>query len=260
MSALIKAADLAPKEFNDEQLGLIKNIICKGASDDEIAVFLQICKHTKLDPIAKQIYLIPRYDSKAGKNVYTPQVSIDGARLIADRTGCYAPGRKTEFEFKPDGSLLAATAYVKKKTSDGTWHEIEATAYFDEYVQTYEDKRTGEKKVMGLWGSKPMTMLAKVAESICLRRGFPSEMSGVYVEGELDKDSVIDVTPVEEVTQAELNDLYELSVKCPDLTQKLKDHFKITGFDQLSKRQYEIAKKRLVDEVARQIAQVMDGE
>ena len=70
MSALIKSADLAPKEFNEEQLGLIKNIICKGASDDEIAVFLQICKHTRLDPLSKQIWMIPRWDSKLGKTVY----------------------------------------------------------------------------------------------------------------------------------------------------------------------------------------------
>ncbi len=260
MSELIKSADLAPKQFNEEQLFLIKNIICKGASDDEIAIFLQICKHTRLDPIAKQIWMIPRWDSKVSKNVYTPQVSIDGARLIADRTGNYAPGRKTEFEYKQDGSLLSATAFVKKKTSDGIWHEIEATAFFEEYVQTYTDKKTNETKVMGLWSSKPHTMIQKVAEMVCLRRGFPSEMSGVYVEGELDKYSVLDVTPVDEVTQAELNELYELSVKCPDLTQKLKEHFKITGFNQLSKRQYDIAKKRLIDEMSKQIQAVMEGE
>lgn len=250
----VQTQEIISKEFSQDQLSLIKNIICKGASEDEIAVFLQICRHTRLDPIAKQIYMIPRWDSKLNKNVYTPQTSIDGLRLIAERTGRYAPGPATKFEVE-NGKLISATSFVKKMTADGTWHTVEATAYFEEYVQTYTDKRSGETKIAGLWESKPRTMIAKVAESQALRRAFPNEMSGLYVDGELDKD-VVDVMPREDnLSQEQLDELYAMSIQLPDLTQKMKEYYKINSFMQLTPKQYGVVKERLEAEIKKKITE-----
>jgi RecT family protein len=109
------------------------------------------------------------------------QVGIDGYRLIAERTGRYAPGRETTFEYK-DGQLFSATAYVKKQTTDGTWHEFSSTAFLTEYAAYTKDK-----SLTHMWASKPHIMLGKCAEACALRKGFPAELSGIYTKEEMEQ-------------------------------------------------------------------------
>jgi len=157
-----------------EKIDLIKRTICRDATDDELELFLYRCRTTGLDPFLQQIHAVKRWDGQQKKHVMSIQTGIAGFRLIAERTGNYAPGRQASFEHDAEGRLLAATAYVLKCTKDGTWHEVAETARYEEFVQL-----TKESKPNKFWREKPHLMLAKCAEAAALRRAFPADLSGI---------------------------------------------------------------------------------
>ncbi len=173
MSVQLKETSYQIAHLSKDKVDLLKRTICKGASDDELEMFLHTCAHLQLDPFMKQVYAVKR------KDTMTIQTSIDGYRLLADRTGKYMPGRAPTFTYNDKGDLISATAYVLKLGSDGQWHEVSAIAFWDEYVVEYNGKPTN------FWEKMPHNMLSKCAETLALRKAFPAEMSAVRTEEEM---------------------------------------------------------------------------
>lgn len=170
---------------NDEKkLQLLKDVFFKTATHEEFQLFVHACERTGLDPFMKQIYPVKRWDSTLKREAMTIQTGIDGYRLIAERTGCYAPGKEPTFAYE-GGKVISATSYVKKLTKDGTWHEISATAFFDEYCQ-----KNKEGNPTSMWAKMPHSQLAKCAESLAIRKAFPAELSGLYTKEEMDQSEL----------------------------------------------------------------------
>lgn len=161
-------------EFSADQVELIKRLYGGGATNDEFAVFLHQCKRTGLDPMARQIYLVRRWDSKNNRNNMTVQVGIDGFRLVADRTGCYAGNDDPVYDDESNPRRATVTVY---KIVGGLRCPFTATARWDQYYP-------GDKQGF-MWKKMPHLMLGKCAEALALRKAFPAELSGLYTDDEM---------------------------------------------------------------------------
>src|SRR5258707_15621969 len=182
--------------WSPERISLIQRTIAPTVTKDEFEFFIARCKQSGLDPIARQIYGISRYDKQVGGNKMTIQVSIDGMRLLAERSGKYAgqvgplwcdedmQWKEVWLSNKPP--LAAKVGVIRSDFKEPLF----AVAKYASYVQTGKDNQ-----VFGLWAKMPDLMLAKCAESLALRRAFPAETSGFYTReemGQADKEVIIE--------------------------------------------------------------------
>lgn len=177
--------------FTPQQLATLKQLGVEKVSEGDLSVFFHQCQRTGLDPFAKQIYMVGRWDGRANAMRYTIQTGIDGYRLIAERTGVYAGSDESWVE--KDGKPVTATVTVRKVVA-GQVCEFTATARWEEYVQLGKDS-----KPMGLWSKMPHRMLAKCAEALALRKAFPQDLSGLYTTEEM---AQADVQPEPQRVQA----------------------------------------------------------
>jgi phage recombination protein Bet len=173
-------------DYSPEQIQLIKDVYAKGASDLEFEFFLNVSRHRALDIISGQLWLVKRYDSNLQRDVMTPQTSIDGYRVLAERSTSYA-GQVGPWWCGPDGEWKDAWLSDKPPTAARVgvlrkdWAEpIYAVARYSAYVQLKKDGNPNK-----IWQKMSDLMLAKCAEALALRKAFPQQTSGIYTREEM---------------------------------------------------------------------------
>ncbi len=172
--------------WTEEQLAALRQIGVEDAAPGDLAVFLNYAQRTGLDPFSRQIYMIGRWDGRTRREKWTIQASIDGLRIVAQRSGDYRGQVGPEW-CGPDGAWrdvwlgeeppAAARVGVLR---DGFAAPLYAVAIFREYAATDKDGRLSR-----MWREKGALMIAKCAEALALRKAFPHDLSGVYTAEEM---------------------------------------------------------------------------
>lgn len=165
---MTQLASTANHSLTPDQLRLVKTVVAKGATDDELKLFLYRCHSLGLDPLKPgQIHFI-----KYGNGPGTIVVGIDGFRARAQATGQMG-GVEREIIRNAEGQCLGARARVYRKDWD-------KPAVIEVSLAEYS---TGK----GPWAKMPETMIGKVAEAAALRMAFPDQLGGMYTKEEMDQ-------------------------------------------------------------------------
>ena len=167
--------------WSAQQLSALKSLGLAQADAGDLAFFFHQAQRTGLDPFARQIYMINR----GGR--WGIQTSIDGFRIIAQRSGQYA-GQTAPYWCGDDGvwkdvwlsstpPTAAKIGVYRTNFAEATW----AIARWESYAVMNNP----------IWKKMPDVMLAKCAESLALRKAFPNDLSGIYTDEEMSQVDVV---------------------------------------------------------------------
>lgn len=168
---------------------IIKQYLVNGDVDkvtnQEVHLFLELCKYRQLNPFLKETHLI-KYGNQPAQLVVAYDTFISRAeqnpKYQGFKSGVSVVNQKGEL-FQREGALRLPNEQVV-----GGWCEVYKEGYknpiridvtFDEYAGY---KSNGELNMN--WAKKPAFMITKVAEGQAHRKAFPNDFKGMYLEEE----------------------------------------------------------------------------
>ena len=190
----VKPPPPQPWNLNQDEVTLVKNQICKGATDEELKFCLTVARRYRLDPFKQQIWFVSRWDKDAdtgngkGRNVWTPQVGIYGLMHCAARDHRdYGTLSKPEYGpdqiFEIEGHKIKAPAWaVVNLWKKGMAEPSVGEAWFEEYHPH------SWKNAHLFWARMPHRMIAKCAKAQAIREAYP-DLGGLFVPEEMERMS-----------------------------------------------------------------------
>lgn len=160
-------------DWTQQRIEFVRAQFCAGAPDAVADAFMHIARKRRLSPEERQIYLVKRGDK------WSIETGIDGFRLIADRTERYAGSDEPVYRGSDEEHPESASVTVWKMM-DGQRCPFTASARWSEYLPPAESMRF-------MWHRMPFHMLAKCAEALALRKAFPADLSGIYLDAEMEQ-------------------------------------------------------------------------
>ena len=182
---------------------IVKKYLVSGkpekVTEEEVMMFLNLCKYQRLNPFIREAYLVKYSDNQpasmvVGKDTLLKRAArnphFDGLTAgVIVRKGDQITQRIGSLVLD-DEDLVGGWAKVYRKD----WKApVEVTVSLREYKKTLPDGRP-----MANWSSMPATMIRKVALAQALREAFPEDFSQLYAAEEMPVDeSQLDETPIE---------------------------------------------------------------
>lgn len=190
-----KANQITEYKSNGEIVKLSPNIIRRylvsgggNVTDEEVMMFLSMCRFQHLNPFLREAYLVKYGDSPAtmvvGKDVFLKRakrqkefVGLQAGVIVRDNESGQIIEREGTFYMSDSETLVGgwAKAYIQ-----GYLHPFYSSVPISEYIGR---KKNGE--VNQQWAGKPATMIRKVALAQVLKEAFPDENSGLYAQEEI---------------------------------------------------------------------------
>ena len=182
-------------ESNGEKLKLSPAIIKKylvsgdptSVTDQEVMMFLSLCRFNHLNPFLKEAYLI-KYGTQPATMVTGKETFIKRA----NRNPKYMGKAAGIIVFDPETGTVTerdGTFTLPGEQLIGGWAKIFIQGHEQpEYITVSFNEYAGRKKDGSLnsqWATKPATMIRKVALVQALREAFPEDYQGLYSPEEI---------------------------------------------------------------------------
>lgn len=168
----------------------VRNYLTNGngkATDQEVAMFINLCKYQGLNPFLREAYLI-KYDDKApastvvGKDAFTRRAA-QIPECKGWSAGVAVVTQKNEYQEREGTIVLPGERLVGGWCAvgrEGWQHPFKSTVNLSEY-------NTGKS----MWAKMPATMIRKVAIVQALREAFPDKFQGMYDQSEMGADGTL---------------------------------------------------------------------
>ena len=242
-----------------EEATILKNQVCKNATDAEFQFCMAVARRHKLDPFQKQIHFVPRWDRDAestdgerGGKVWVPIVGIDGLLHIASRDH-QDYGSFSEPEYGPMRELVGVanrgTKYAKPfKIQVPDWCRIEAWkkgATHPTVVKVWWDEIYPDVSFSPTVRKMPRLMLAKCAKAQATRTAYP-KTGGLLIPEETQSREFTSFTPEGRV----ITEVLPAEPANPHLSAY--EQREQEGLAKLTKPQREVVEKRMAATTSKQ--------
>lgn len=168
---------------------MVKKYLVSGnpdrVTDQEVMMFMTLCKYQHLNPFLKEAYLIKYGNSPAtivtGKDTFTKRANKNPnylgkqAGIIVINEEGEVINREGTFRL-PNEEIVGGWAKIFIKDREPEYNAVS----FNEYVG-----RKSDGSINNQWATKPATMIRKVAIVQALRECFPEDFSAMYSPEEM---------------------------------------------------------------------------
>lgn len=195
-------------------------------SDQEVAMFINLCKYQGLNPFVREAYLIKYDKTKPATMVVGKDAFTRRAAQIKECKGWSAG--VAVLTAKGEYQEREGTIVTNGEKLVGGWCEILRDGWQKPFKATVNlgEYNTGKSQ----WSKMPATMIRKVAIVSALREAFPDKFQGMYdqsemgVNGELPEDEILRDTSKDPITAAQkkmFNDLLDADKEKIEIARKI---------------------------------------
>ena len=178
----------------DEEIKLtkamVKNYLVNGdatrVTDQELTMFMMMCKANHLNPWIREAYCI-----KYGDNPATMVVGKEAFIKRAEASPEYDGMTSGIIVYDPEAGSLEYRQGILRVGNEqiiGGWAEVfRKDRQHSTRIEVSMEEYAGRKKdgsLNGQWSAKPGTMIRKVAQVQALREAFPTAVGGMYTAEE----------------------------------------------------------------------------